>query len=157
MHFIRAYIASIIILASWDMHHLVSIMAIALCHMHHLNRAWNPSSSYCILIPNSASHSWVYISNITLWIGAFYHYPLIASVSIGMFYNQHPLNYLSNKLWAKILQTSFCQTLIPSLFVIHEFRPHVQSLILSNSPMYNLFILSLYSSRHALVINFNLL
>ena len=35
MHLIHAYIKSIIIFASWCMHHWASIMANASCHMHH--------------------------------------------------------------------------------------------------------------------------
>jgi hypothetical protein len=62
-----------------------------------------------------------YIPSIALWIEASYHYPLIASASIGMFYNQPHLNHSGNKLWARIFQTSLCQSLVLSLLVIHEF------------------------------------
>jgi hypothetical protein len=109
MHFLCAYITSIIILASWCMHHLVSIMMIALSHMHHFGHAWNPPSSCCIIIANI--HSTVYyihdyIPSIAFWVGAFCHYFLIALVQIGMFYNQHHPNYSGNKLWARMFQTS---------------------------------------------------
>jgi hypothetical protein len=67
MHFICAYIASIVILASWCKY---CIMVIALCHMHHLDRAWDPSSSCCTIIAiihyNGASCSWLYIEHCTL-------------------------------------------------------------------------------------------
>jgi hypothetical protein len=92
------------------MHHLVSIMVIALCHMHHFGRAWNPSSSCCTIIViihlSSASCSWLYIEHCTR-SRAFCHYPLIASVWIDMFYNQSHPNHSGNKLWARMFQTSF--------------------------------------------------
>jgi len=70
MHLIHAYIESIVILASWCMHHWASIMAIALCHMHHFTRAWNTPSLCCTIIAiihlNSASWSWLYIEHCTL-------------------------------------------------------------------------------------------
>jgi hypothetical protein len=47
-----------------------------------------------------------YISSIALWVVAFYRYSLIASVYIGMFCNEHHLNYSDNKLWAGKFQTS---------------------------------------------------
>jgi hypothetical protein len=47
-----------------------------------------------------------YIPSIAFWVGAFYHYFLIALVQIGMFYNQHHPNYSGNKLWARMFQTS---------------------------------------------------
>jgi len=50
MHLIHAYIESIVILASWCMHHWASIVAIALCHMHHFARAWNTPSLCCTII-----------------------------------------------------------------------------------------------------------
>jgi hypothetical protein len=70
IHFLCAYIASIIILASWCMPHLVSIMVIAMWHMHHFDRAWNPPSSCCTIIAiihlNRISCSWLYIKHCTL-------------------------------------------------------------------------------------------
>jgi hypothetical protein len=48
-----------------------------------------------------------------------------------MFCNQHHLNYSGNKLWARIFQTSLCQSLVLSLLAIHEFcdecRRHLSS------------------------------
>jgi hypothetical protein len=70
---------------------------------------------------STVHHIHGYISSIALWIGAFYHYSLIASVYIGLFCNQHHLNYSDNKLWARIFQTSLCQSLVLSILVTHEF------------------------------------
>jgi hypothetical protein len=136
MHFIRAYIASVIILTSWCMHHLVNIMVIALCHMHHFGRAWDPLSSCCIIIAiihlNRASHSWlyIYIEHCTL-SRAFYHYPLIASASMSMFCNQYHVNHSGNKLWARMFQTSlislFCYPYLLSIKFCDEYRWHLSS------------------------------
>jgi hypothetical protein len=74
-----------------------------------------------------------YISSIALWVAAFYHYSLIASVYIGMFCNQHHLNYSDNKLWARMFQTSLINlSYYPHLLsisflmnVTDIYRPHV--------------------------------
>jgi len=61
MHLLRAYIVSIVILASWCMHHWVSIMTIASCQLHHfilcmehpiiaLHHHCNHTSHGCIII-----------------------------------------------------------------------------------------------------------
>jgi hypothetical protein len=79
-----------------------------------------------------------YISSIALWIGAFCHYPLIASVQIGMFCNQHHLNHSSNKLWAGMFQTSLINLsyyphLLSISFVMNVadiYHPHVVILAL---------------------------
>jgi hypothetical protein len=79
-----------------------------------------------------------YISSIALWVRAFCHYSLIASVEIGMFYNQHNLNHSDNKLWAGMFQTSLIN---PSYYlhflfisfvtnVTDIYRPHVVILVL---------------------------
>ena len=68
MHLIHAYIKSIIICASWCMHHWTSIMANASCHMRHFICTWNTPSSCCTIIAivhlNSASLSWLYIEHL---------------------------------------------------------------------------------------------
>jgi hypothetical protein len=113
MHFLRAYIASIVILASWCMHHWASIMVIALCHMHHFSRAWNPPFSCCTIIAiihlNSASWSWLYIDHCTLnWsiLSWFLDCIITNSLIASLFCNQHHPNYLDNKLWAGMSRTS---------------------------------------------------
>jgi hypothetical protein len=132
MHCLRAYIASIVILASWCKH---CIMVTALCHMHYFDRAWNPPSLCRTIITiihlNSASRSWLYIEHCTRsW--SICHYSLIASVEIGMFCNQHHPNYSGNKLWAGMFQTSLInQSLVLSSLAIHKFcdecRRHLSS------------------------------
>jgi hypothetical protein len=125
MHFLRAYIASIVIPASWCVPHLVNIMVIAMCHMHHFDRAWNSPSSCCTIIANihlnSASHSWLYIKHCTLsWS--------ILSLSLDCIginrhvCNQHHPNHSGDKLWAGVFQTSLVtQSLILSSLAIHKF------------------------------------
>jgi hypothetical protein len=133
MHFLRAYIASIVILASWCMHPLASIMIIALCHMHHFSNAWNPPFSCCTIISiihlNSASRSWSYIEHCIL-SGAFYHYSLIASVYIGMFYNQHRYTLSKNVSNINLLRYPHLLSLSLVINVTDIYRPHVVILAL---------------------------
>jgi hypothetical protein len=152
MHFIRAYIASIIILASRCKH---CIMVIALCHMHHLSRAWDPSSSCCTII------AIIHLKQcITFMDRAFCHYSLIAS--IGMFCNQHYQSHSDNELWAGMFRTSFINllcyfNLLSISFVMNVadiYHPHVVILIL-----WELDHLSFFLSRHAsttFIVNINL-
>jgi hypothetical protein len=159
MHFLRAHIASIIILASWCIHpHVAPSLQSYITTVHHV---------------------YGYIPSIALGVGAFYHYPLIASVQICMFCNQHHPNHSNNKLWARMFQTSLINLsyyphllsisfvmnvtdIYHSYVVILALREldHLSFLFLSNSSMYNLSMLSLYSSCHtptAFTININLL
>jgi hypothetical protein len=153
MHFIHAYIASIIILASWRMHHSVSIMVIALCLTHHLDRAWNPPSSYCIIIANmhhnNASRSWLYTEHCTL--NCFKHHLSLDCISI----NRHVLQSTSSKSFRSVSCAIF--TCYPQSFVMNVadiYRPYV--VILALWELDRLFLSSLVKlirirSIHALI------
>jgi hypothetical protein len=94
---------------------------------------------------------------------------------MGIFCNQYHLNYSGNKLWAKMFQTSLVTpSFVLSSLAIHKFcdecHRHLSSswlwsqfcenlitfssLILLNSSMYNLFMLSLSTSIFSSVIAF---
>jgi hypothetical protein len=136
MHFLRAHIASIVILTSWCMHHSANIMVIALCHMHHFGRAWNPPFSCCIIIAiihlNSTSRSWLYIEHCTL------SWSILSLFLDCIGINRHVLQStssksLDNKLWAGMFQTSLINPsyyphLLSINFVMNVadiYRPHV--------------------------------
>jgi hypothetical protein len=104
-----------------------------------------------------------YISSITLWVAAFYRYSLIASVYIGMFCNQHHLNYSDNKLWAEMFRTSFINLLcylhlLSISFVMNVadiYHPHVVISILwelDHLSFFSLVKLIYVQSLHVLVI-----
>jgi hypothetical protein len=118
------------------MHHLVSIMVMhcIICTISVVHGVLHPhvapsSQSYI----STVHHVHGYIPSIALWIGASYHYPLIASASIGMFYNQYHLNHSDNKLWARMFQTSLINLsyylhLLSISFLMNItdiYRPHV--------------------------------
>jgi hypothetical protein len=107
-------------------------------------------------------HIHEYISSITLWVAAFYRYSLIASVYIGMFCNQHHLNYSDNKLWAEMFRTSFINLLcylhlLSISFVMNVadiYHPHVVMSILwelDHLSLFSLVKLIYIQSLHTLV------
>ena len=99
---LRAWIKSIIIFASWCMHHWVGIMAIASCHMHHFICAWNIPSLYCTSIAimhlKSASLSWLSSMCTMSWN--------LLSLSLGVVIFLYHKNHVlwKKKSWARMFQ-----------------------------------------------------
>jgi hypothetical protein len=148
--------------------------------MHHFGLAWDPSSSCCIIIAiihlNSASHSWLHTKHCTLnWS--------ILSLSLDCIgINRHVLQSTSSKIIQIInseqeyfkhhfVNPLYYPYLLSMSFVINVtdiYHHHV--VILALGELDHLFLSYLvkliyvqslhalvYSSRHALIINLNLL
>jgi hypothetical protein len=126
MHFIRAYIASIIILASWCMHHLASIMVMhsGICTISIMHRILHPhvAPSLQTYISNSATRSWLEHFVIIPWL--------------RWYINRHVLQSTSSKIIQVInseqeclkhhLSIS-CAILIPIHKLCDECRRHLSS------------------------------